>query len=175
MVAQPPCTWALRTSGLHPQEPAPPPGSQAAHGVNPSLEATQVPAVPTAREGGDTRPRSWGTVETGDSRCEVSCCHLWEYCLQSLRTWNWELIKGGEEAGTSLAAFGAGRTVCPGLLGPACPAQVGSGTSQRPGQVMVEPWLQGTGWTPHTSPCGGHRVLSNCSTPRKSETSLLAQ
>ena len=89
-----------------------------------------MPAVPTAREGGDTRPRSWGTVETGDSRGEVSCRHLWEYCLQCLRTWNWELIKGGEEAGTSLAAFGAGRAVCPGLLGPACPAQVGSGSAR---------------------------------------------
>lgn len=115
MAAQPPCTWASLTSGLHPQEPAPPPGSQAAHGVSPSLEATQVPAVPAAREGGDTRPRSWGTAETGDSRGRVSCCHLWGYCLQSLRTWSWELVKGGEEAGTSLAVFRAGRAVCPGL------------------------------------------------------------
>ena len=129
MAGEPPCTWASPTSGLHAQEPAPHPGSQAAHGLSPSLEATQAPAVPSAQEGGDAQPRSWGKAGAGDYRGEVSCCHLWEYFLQSLRTWSWELIKRAEEAWTFLAGFGAGRAVCPVLLGPACPAQVGCGPS----------------------------------------------
>lgn len=128
MAGEPPCTWASRTSGLHPQEPAPHLGSQAAHGVSPSLEATQVPAVPAAQEEGDAQPCSWGKAGTGDSRGEVSCCHLWAYFLQSLRTSSWELIKGGEEAWTFLAGFGRGEESVLCLW--ACPAQVGSSPSQ---------------------------------------------